>query len=31
MTQETVTLKKVPGKEKPAGGQKASFEHISIV
>jgi len=29
MTQESVTLKKIPGKEKPTDGQKnSSFKHI---
>ena len=31
MTQETVTLKKIPGKEKQTDGQKTSFKHISVV
>jgi len=31
MTQESVTLKKIPGKEKPAGGQKTSFKHMSNI
>jgi len=31
MTQETVSLKKIPGKEKAAAGQKSSLKRISLV
>ena len=31
MMQETVSLEKIPDKEKPAAGQKVSFECISLI
>jgi len=31
ITQETVSLKKIPGKEKAAAGQNTFFKHVSVI